>query len=315
MQVYQTFIGIDMAKSTFVVAVHGHSKTTTYDNTPAGIDHFIQDHHAQLKEALCVLETTGGYENALLYHLVGENLSIHRANTRQVKNFIRSWGQLSKTDALDAKALALYARERASHLKLFQIPPTAHIKLTQLLRRRADLKAFLVAEKNRLKSPSISEVKETVQSLMKTLEKHLTQITARIQALIKASPILTQQLATLQTIPGIGPIVATELLISLPELGSLCRRKITALAGLAPQARDSGQFKGYRKTTHGRAGIKPILFMAAMAARNSNSPLKNFYQHLIAKGKKKLVALTALMRKILVIANAKLKNQKKLQHS
>ncbi|STX58528.1 Transposase, IS116/IS110/IS902 [Legionella israelensis] len=120
--------------------------------------------------------------------------------------------------------------------------------------------------------------------------------------------MLREKKAILKTIPGIGDIIANELLVLLPELGSLTRRKIASLAGLAPKANDSGQFSGYRCIGYGRCGIKPILFLAAMAARNSNSSLKSFYNQLISSGKKKMVALTALMRKIIVIANARIRD-------
>ena len=312
MALYKNFFGIDIGKFNFVISLHDTNTTFEYQNSNEGIAQFIEYHRDLLTDALCVLEVTGGYELNLLYTLVSQGFNVHRADTRKVKNFIRSFGTCAKTDALDAKALARYAQERSDTLQLFQPQSHQAMELWQLVHRRHDLKAALVAEKNRLQAPSIAMIKDSIISVIEALEQQMRLITEKIEQHIESTPSLKKKKEILQTIPGIGNIVAFELLILLPELGSLCRRKIAALAGLAPCAKDSGKFSGYRKIGHGRQGVKPILFLAAMAARNSHSSLKEFYERLIIKGKKKMVALTALMRKILVIANAKLKY---LKHS
>jgi transposase len=304
---YQNFFGIDIGKFTFVVSLHGKKTTHDYENTPQGIAQFMKEHQAVLPYSLCVAETTGGYELPLLHSLIERGYAVHRADTRKVKNFIRSFGHAAKTDALDAKALALYAYERWEKLDLFHPLTSQATLLSRLVQRRMDLKHMLVAEKNRLKGPSSEGVQDSIRDVITMLSTHLDTITQQIQEMIKASPLLMDKLKILKTIPGIGDVIASELLVLFPELGTLCRKKIAALAGLAPRCNDSGRFCGYRKTGKGRNGIKPLLFLAAMAARNSNSFLKAFYEKLIAAGKRKMVALTALMRKILVIANAKLK--------
>lgn len=304
---YHNFIGIDIGKFSFVVASHEAKMTNEYENSVVGITQFLEEYQDRLSNSLCVLETTGGYELELLYSLIASHYAVHRADARKVKHFIRSFGNIAKTDALDAKALALYAKERGSSLKLFQ-PQSKHaIDLFQLVQRRKDLKQMLVAEKNRLKTPNTQLIRKSYEIVIDTINKQIETVTEQIKQLLALDPILKAKQTLLKTIPGIGEIVAFELLVLLPELGQLSRRKIASLAGVAPKANDSGKFQGYRRTGHGRSGVKPILFMAAMAARNSNSPLKEFYERLTAKGKKKMVALTALMRKILVIANAKLK--------
>ncbi len=299
---------MDIGKLSFVISLYGTKSTREYSNSPAGIAQFIQDHQDLLPEALCVLETTGGYELEALYALVTQGFHVHRADTRKVKSFIRSFGTFAKTDALDARALATYGQERHKTLELFEPPSNQAVALFQLVQRRADLKAMLVAEKNRLQAPATAWVQESLLVLIDAVQAQLKKITHQIEGIIDATPALKKKREILKTIPGVGNIVAFELLILLPELGTVCRRKIASLAGVAPRANDSGRFSGYRSTGHGRQGIKPILFLAAMAARNSHSPLKAFYESLIARGKKKMVALTALMRKILVIANAKLKS-------
>jgi transposase len=308
MAVYKNFLGIDIGKFNFVVSVYGSNTTSEYENSSAGIGQFIQENQEILLDSLCVVENTGGYELQFLYTMVTGNYKIHRADARKVKNFIRSFGSLAKTDALDAKALAKYAHERAEQLELFIPASQIDIELFQLVQRRSDLKLMLVAEKNRLQGPGNNMVSHTITPIIAVLNDQIEAITTKIIAVIDSNPELRIKKELLKTIPGIGNVVSFELLILLPELGKLCRRKIASLAGLAPRANESGRFSGYRRTGHGRSGIKPILFLAAMAARNSKTHLKEFYEKLITKGKKKMVALTALMRKILVIANAKIKS-------
>ena len=315
MSVYTNFFGIDIGKFSFVISLHGTKSTHEYENSSVGITKFIHEHSDILPNSLCVLETTGGYELETLYALIAQGFKVHRADTRKVKNFIRSFGTFAKTDALDAKALAAYAQERAEKLELFEPQSQEAIELFQLVQRRSDLKMTLVAEKNRLKAPSTKLIEDSILVVIEALQVQMQIITEKIQFLIDHNPVLKKKSEVLKTIPGLGNIVAFELLILLPELGTLCRRKIASLAGVAPRANDSGKFNGYRRTGHGRSGVKPILFLAAMAARNSKTHLKEFYEKLINKGKKKMVALTALMRKILVIANAKIKDIFSLKHS
>ncbi len=308
MSLYSNYLGIDIGKVSFVVAVFDSKKTHEYHNTPTGIKAFINDFKNKLKDGLSVLETTGGYEMRLLLMLCESGFAVHRANTRKVKRFIQSYGNDAKTDKLDAKALALYGYERVQRLELFSPQSANAISLFELVQRRNDLKQMIVAEKNRLKAPRANIIKDSCNAVLEVLNKQIEAITDDINALIDADSLLKAKKEVLKTIPGIGNIVANELLVLLPELGSLTRRKIASLAGLAPKANDSGQFSGYRCISYGRCGIKPMLFLAAMAARNSNSSLKFFYNQLISNGKKKMVALTALMRKIIVIANARIRD-------
>lgn len=308
MLLYNNYIGVDIGKAFFVVAVYGSKKTNEYTNTPAGIKAFINDFKNKLKTGLCILETTGGYEMRLLLTLCDAGFAAHRANTRKVKRFIQSYGNEAKTDKLDAKALSLYGYERAPRLELFAPQSSDAFALFELVQRRNDLKQMCVAEKNRLSAPRADLIKSSCTAVIELLDKQLTMITDEINSRIESDPLLKAKKALLKTIPGIGDIVANELLVLLPELGTLTRRKIASLAGLAPKANDSGQFSGYRCISYGRQGIKPMLFLAAMAARNSNSSLKHFYNGLVASGKKKMVAITALMRKIIVIANAKIRD-------
>ncbi|WP_284450923.1 IS110 family RNA-guided transposase [Methylophaga thalassica] len=307
MTVYTNFIGVDIGKFSFVVSVYGVKAIKEYDNDAVGIKSFIKDYRPYLSKGLCVLETTGGYEMRLVLSLCEAGYSVHRANARKVKHFIRSLGISAKTDKLDSKALALYGYERGARLDCFT-PQSSHaLALYELVQRRQDLKRLLVAEKNRLKAPRADLVQASCQVMIETITHQIGLISEQINAFIEQDPALKAKKEILKSIPGIGEITANELLVLLPELGTLSRRQIASLAGVAPIANDSGAFKGYRATRYGRADIKPILFLSAMAARNSKSRLKTFYNRLIESGKKKMVALTALMRKIIVIANARLK--------
>lgn len=314
MVTYNEFIGIDIGKKSFFVHVHGKSTVKEYENTPQAIEGFIKQNKAVLSNGFVVLEATGGYELALLLSLTDHDFHVHRANTRQVKHFIRSYGNNAKTDQLDAKHLSRYGYERHTGLALFQASTPNALALYELVQRRADLKHMLVAEKNRRQSPKVKHALSSINRLLDVLTQELEDINDAIESLIQEDDSLRHKHQVLMSVPGIGKIVSSELLAMLPELGTINRRQAASLAGVAPRANDSGQFTGYRSVSPGRNQVKPILFLAAMAARNSKSSLKIYYEGLIARGKKKMVALVALMRKIIVIANARLKEEMNLNN-
>ena len=306
---YTNFIGIDIGKFNFVIAVYGSNTTSEYENSNSGIKLFLKNYKDKLKNSLSILETTGGYEAGLIKTLHMKKYAVHRANTRKVKNFIISHGNNAKTDSLDAKALARYGFERHSLLELYT-PPAQNLQdLYELAGRRRDLKQILVAEKNRLQAPGNHKIVcKTIAGHIDYLVKAIGDISERINDIIAADKGLSVKKEALKTIPGIGDIIASEILILMPELGTMTGKQASSLAGVAPRSNDSGKYKGYRSVANGRDIIKPVLFMAAMSARNSHSDLKAFYESLISRGKVKMVALTALMRKLIVRANAKLRD-------
>lgn len=306
---YHNFIGADISKSDFHVGVHGMKITQSFDNNKVGFNKFFKTYKLELSNSLVVLETTGGYESQLIEFLQNKKIALHRANTCRVKNFIRSTGKLGKSDRIDALGLARYACERHEGLTLFEAPSIVQKELLQLGRRRRELKSILVQEKNRIQAPDNEFIKNSCTQIIQSLTEHIKQIGLRIKELIQADKTLQQKVELLsKEVKGIGETTAIDLLIHLPELGSLDRRKIASLSGVAPHPNESGKKIGYRSTKGGRQDIKPILFMAAMAAARSLGTLGEFYKSLIARGKKPLVALTALMRKIIVIANAKIRD-------
>jgi transposase len=303
---YQNFIGIDISKNDFYASLYGQKTVNVFPNTADGFSQFEYAYQQVLAQSLVILETTGGYELPLIHYLQTRNHAVHRANTRKVKHFIRSFGRLAKTDTIDAMALAHYGYERHSTLELYQ--ENTQKQLVLLVQRRSELKKMLVQEKNRRQSPGLGKLKDSFDAIIDVIKDEINKLERQIETIVKQDPLLEDKRKILQTISGIGKIISIELLALLPELGTANRKKIASLAGLAPHPFDSGNKKGYRRTVGGRGEIKPIMFLAAMTAARSHSLLGQFYNRLVNAGKKKMVALTALMRKILVIANAKVRD-------
>lgn len=303
---YQNFIGIDIGKDEFFVAAYPEKTVHQYQNSTTGFSAFVKAYANRLAQALIVIETTGGYEAACIRYLQTRKYAVHRANTRKVKHFIRSFGQLGKSDTLDARALAKYAYERHKELPLYLESPRK--KLAQLVSRRHDLTQMLVQEKNRFKAPEHEILKESMMRIIRLLQQEIAEINTAIQQVYETDNLLREYKKVLKTIPGIGDVVASTLLAFMPELGFIDRKKIASLAGVAPHPNESGNKQGYRYMRGGRVEVKRILFIAAMTAARGQSQLAGFYHRLEKAGKKKMVALSALMRKILVIANARLRD-------
>lgn len=313
---YQTFIGIDIGKKTFVASIAEQKDTHEFNNSTNGFKDFYQQYKNVLSSSLVVLETTGGYEMPLIYFLYSHEISVHRANTRKVKFFIRSLGQEAKTDAIDAQGLAKYGQERHHKLSLYNPCSPAQKQLQQLTERRLDLKQMIVQEKNRAQAPDIdSWVKKSCLGMIKSLEKQIKAVDVAIQGILNANPEQKDKQQVLKQVDGIGDVVSATLLALLPELGLVNRKQIASLVGLAPFPCESGLKKGQRRTKGGRQNVRTIIFMAAFAASHSKGRLGQFYRRLIKNGKKKMVAMTALMRKIIVIANAKLADWYKLGYA
>lgn len=309
MAVYQIFIGVDISKKDFVVAREGHDKTETYENNPAGWLAFQGKWMTSPQETMVVLEATGGYEMGLLQALCAKTIAVHRADTRKVKHYIRACRGPAKTDALDAKALAYYGKQRHSELRLFQLADNTAQRLKLLVARRGDLVQMSVQEQNRAQGPEAKQIAHTYSALGEVIESELKKLDEEINLLISQDASLSNKKRIMQSVPGIGEKISNTLLAMMPELGTLGGKEIASLAGVAPHPRDSGTMRGYRTTKgNGRRSLRPLLFLAAMAARQSKSRLREFYEGLVARGKKPLVALTALMRKIITIINARIRD-------
>ncbi|MER2520015.1 MAG: IS110 family transposase [Bdellovibrionales bacterium] len=310
---YLHFFGIDVSKDHIDVAEHAKAaKPKLYPNSSEGFAAFFSDYADKLSQGFVVLEATGGYETALLHALCERNVAVHRAVPLQAKHFIRSLGKIAKTDKLDALALARYGFDRHEALPLFVRKSRNMQMLQDLLMRRADCIEMKKAEVNRAQHPRYASMKVGVAEHIDFLDKQIRLIGQQIKALVKASHDLQRKLDVMTQVKGIGQQTAFVLLGLMPELGNLTRRQAASLAGCAPHARDSGKMRGYRQVWGGRCAIKTALFMASLSACRSNAHLSAFYQRLLLEGKKKMVALNAVMRKLIVILNAKLRDTKNL---
>jgi transposase len=297
------FIGCDVGKAGVAVFDSRDGRSKTIANEPGALSGLA----AELDDnCLVVCEATGGHEAGLLAALVQAGRVAHRADARKVKAFIRSFGILGKTDAIDAKALARYGQERHAELARWQPRDAARDQLQILMLTRSDLVTQRVACANRLAAPRAAPVRRHLEAVLHCLDAQIAAIAADVDTLLGASGSLATAARTLRGIAGIGPVTAIVLIALMPELGHLTRRQ-AALAGLAPHPNQSGASDAYRRTRGGRPEVKRALFMAAMSAARHNHALRTFYDRLIAAGKKPLVALTAVMRKIVVISNAMLR--------
>jgi transposase len=298
------FIGCDVGKSRVIVFDSRSGQTVSLLNQPAA----LADWAARIRAGV-----SGGVRghwrirSRFARRCVGGWPSAHRADARKVKAFIRSFGTLGKTDVIDARALAGYGRERHAQLALWRPSNAERDRLHALVTTRTGLVAARQACRNRLAAPGGGHVRAHLQPLLDCLSAQIAAIEAAIEAALDAHPPMREAAQTLRAIAGIGPTTAATLLALMPELGHLNRRQAAALAGLAPHPRQSGTLDAYRRTRGGRPHVKRAMFMAALSAVRYNKPLTAFYGRLVANGKKKLVALTAVMRKLIVIANAKIR--------
>ncbi len=308
-QAPEIVLGFDVSKDTLTVvearSSWSSSKPCVIDNTAVAIRRFLKS-IGRIDLAVC--EPTGGHEHVLLVELMAAGIACHRVDALKVKAFIRSFGTLAKTDARDAEALAQYGKDRWERLSLFQPPAADRRMLTALVARREDLVAIKVAELNRSKGPADKVIKASLAAMLKAVVDQIEAIEAEIKALIEKSPQLRAAFRHMQSLPGVGTVIAATLLAHMPELGTLQRRQAASLAGVAPHANDSGQFKGHRTMRGGRTQVRRHLFMAALAASRAKGPLHDTYQRLVQNGKKRIVAIGALMRKIIVILNARLRD-------
>jgi transposase len=297
------WIGLDVAKATIVAGQWPAERVWEVPNTPDGIAQLTDDLLA-LTPACVVLEATGGYEHAAAAALAAAGLPVAVINPRQARDFARAINRLAKTDRVDALVLARFAE--AVRPPIRPLPDAAAAELKALLTRRTQLLAMRTAEKNRLKQ-AVAAVRPHIKEHIAWLDAELDELDRDLRARLKASAVWREKEDLLRSITGIGPVASMTLLAALPELGTLSDKEIAALAGLAPLARDSGQFTGKRMIWGGRARVRQGLYMAALVAARHNPVIHAFYQRLLAAGKPKKVALTACMHKLLTIANAMLR--------
>jgi transposase len=296
-------IGIDVGKEKLDVSLSDEKKVRVWANDEAGRAELSDWVMIQAVE-LVVVEASGGYEAALVSELVGRGQAVALVNPTRVRAFARAEGILAKTDKIDAQVIARFGATMKPQARARR--EQAQVGLNELVTRRRQVVEMLTAEKNRRQTAS--------PALQAHLARHLDWLQAEIEALehqinqtIEANPAWAETAKWVDSAPGIGPITAATLVADLPELGQLNRQQIAALVGVAPFNHDSGKHRGKRRIFGGRTSVRSVLYMATLSAIKHNPVIKEFYHHLLDQGKLKKVALTACMRKLLVILNTMVK--------
>lgn len=300
----KVYVGIDVAKASLDMAVFSSEKKGQFTNNDMGISR-VTEFLGELSPALVVMEATGGIEAPLAHALKVAGIPVAVVNPREVRDFAKATGKLAKTDRLDAKVLAHFAAAIKP-----EPHPLADLEIEELkaiLARRRQVSEMITAEKNRLHSAR-SSVKEDIKAHIAWLSKEMAKIETNLRGKIEESPVEQKKASLLQGVPGVGPTLSATLLAELPELGTLTRKQVAALVGVAPLNRDSGTLRGKRTVWGGRATVRAPLYMATLVATRCNPVIRAFYQRLCATGKPKKLALTACMRKLLTILNAMLKH-------
>lgn len=299
----EVFVGIDVSKARLDVAVGSTGESFAIDNNGRGITDFVGQLR-KLGPELIVLEASGGLETVLVGELAAAQLPVAVVNPRQVRDFARANGQLAKTDALDAKMLALFAERMRPPLRA--LPDEQTRQLQALVTRRRELVEMLTAERNRLTAVP-KELHREIRAHIRWLEARLEDRNRDLDRTLRNSPLWREREDLLRSVPGVGPVLCTTLLAGLPELGRLNRREIAALVGVAPLNHDSGTMRGRRTVWGGRAHLRAALYMGALVGVRYNPVLRALYRRLLERGKAKKVALVACMRKLITILNAMLK--------
>ena len=299
------YVGIDVSKAQVDVAVRptGQRWAASYNETGVGE---LVSQIVDIGPAMVLLEATGGLELPLVTALAAAALPVVVVNPRQVRDFARATGTLAKTDSLDAAVLAHFADAVRPSVRPLRDAETQ--VLNSLAARRHQVLTMLVSEKNRL-GTAISAVRPRIEAHIAWLEQELNDLDEGLRQTLRRSPVWREKDDLLRTVPGVGEQVSLTLLAYLPELGTLGRRQIAALVGVAPFNRDSGTLRGQRTVWGGRSRVRAVLYMAALVSSRHNPVIRDFYQKLLAAGKPKKVALVACMRKLLVILNAILKRR------
>lgn len=301
------FVGIDVSKDTLDVHLRPDDRDLQFANNDDGISALL----GSLEKSnitLAVIEATGGYENAVVAALSVAAIPLSLVNPKRTRDFAKALGYLAKTDEIDARSLAEFAEKVRPTVR--PLPDADTLKLQALLTRRSQLIGMRTMEKNRLGALKDRATRRSVEAVLRTLEKEIDRADRDLDKAIQECPVWAAKDELLQSIPGIGPVVSRTLLAEMPELGTFSREAAAALAGVAPFNRDSGTHKGKRMIAGGRAAVRSMLYMASHAARQGNTLLRVFAERLEAAGKAPKVIRIAVARKLLIIANAVLRDQR-----
>lgn len=295
------FVGIDVSRDRLDVHVLPAGEAFHVSRNGEGIAD-LADRLKVLAPSHVAVEATGGFETVVAAGLAGAGLPVVVVNPAQVRHFAKALGERAKTDPVDAAVIARFAQ--ATRPEIRPLADEATQLLADLVARRRQIVEMIAAERQRQKRATLKSVVRSLARLIAALEAELASLDADIDDGIRGSAAWRQAEDLLTSVPGVGPITARTLIADMPELGSLDRRQVSALAGLAPYTRQSGQWRGKSFISGGRACVRTVLFLAAQVAKRHNPPLKLFYDRLIAAGKPKMVATIAVARKLLTILNA-----------
>jgi transposase len=305
-----TFVGIDVAKDRLDGHLRPLDEAFALSRDGAGVEALVERLVA-LSPALVVLEATGGFEVAVAGALAAAGLPLVVVNPRQIRDFARATGRLAKTDRLDAEAIARFAE--AVRPAPRPLPSAAADALGELVARRRQLVEMIISESQRRRQTRDPRLGRRLEAHVTWLHKELSALETDLDDAVRGTPAWRAAEDLLASVPGIGKTSARTLIAELPELGTLDRRKIAALVGVAPVNRDSGTFRGRRMVMGGRASVRTALYMPTLTAIRHNPALQVFYQRLIGRGRPAKVAITACMRKLLVILNAILRDHRPWQ--
>ena len=295
------FIGIDVAKDRLDIAVLPSGEAFVTSRDAAGLDDLLA-RLRPLAPELVALEATGGFETIVAATLASAGVPVAVINPAQVRAFGTAIGQRAKSDPIDARLIARFAATTRPEAR--PLPDEATARLADLVGRRRQIIGMIVAERQRLKRFTERRLLKSITRLLEALQRELSEVEAGIDDDIRGSPAWREKENLLASVPGVGSTIARTLIAEMPELGSLDRRQIAALAGLAPWTRQSGQWKGRSFIGGGRATVRAALHMGAVTASRHNPALKAFRDRLLAAGTAKKVALVAVARKLLTILNA-----------
>jgi transposase len=301
MEQHEIYVGVDVSKEFLDVFVTGDEAVIRQPNTEAGIKDIRKLLEAR-NPKLVVMEATGSFGRRLLAVLATFGIPAVAVNPRQVREFARAMGKIEKTDAIDARVLALFAERVRPAVR--PLPDELTQQFEELLGRRRQIVEMLTAEKNRLQQAQSRRVQKDLAAHIEWLKKRLRDCDGDLDTLVEESPSWNTKTDLLHALKGIGRVTALTLLSAVPELGTLNRKQVAKLVGVAPLANDSGRQKGRRSVWGGRAAARAVLYMATLVATRHNDVIKSFYVRLVSAGKLKKVALVACMRKLLTIANA-----------
>jgi transposase len=303
----ELFVGIDVSKATLDVAILPTKESWSVPNTENGIGELLDRLRRLPAPTLVLMEATGGLERQALATVAAAGFPAMAINPRNVRDFAKSVGLLAKTDAIDAHVLALFADRIRPQWR--PLPDEDTQALEALLLRRRQVVDMITAEKNRLGATPSTRVKKDISEHINWLERQLRITDRDLDKTIKNTSVWKETVDLLKSVPGVGRVMIATLLSQLPELGTLDRKQIAALVGVAPFNRDSGTLRGRRSIWGGRASVRGVLYMSTLAATRCNPAIRAFYERLRASGKLPKVALVACMRKLLTILNAMLRGR------